>query len=270
MSKAARERTARERLAEERKRQAAKQKRTRTLLVGVAAVVVIAVVVAGAVLFKNKDDSAASGYTGPLAPTTVAADGTVTMAQPTATGPTVDLYEDFQCPICKEFEEKSGATVKKLAGQGKIKVVYHVLGFVNQQGSVRAGAAAKCAADLGRFTQFHDVAYKEQPDERTALTLDDLKGFGKKAGITGTYDKCVTDQAFAPQVQKNTTEGLKLLSAKYGQQAGTPSMLVNGEPISQNTMFEPSALERALLAAASGPSSASPSASPSASATAKK
>ena len=85
-------------------------------------------------------------YTGPIAPIKVDQDGLIVMAQPNTTGPTVDLYEDFQCPICKQFEEKSGDLVKRLAGEGKIKVNFHLLGFVNPEGSVRAAAAGRCRA----------------------------------------------------------------------------------------------------------------------------
>ncbi|MQY02265.1 DsbA family protein [Actinomadura macrotermitis] len=263
MSKAARERTARERLAEERKRQAAKEKRTRALLVGVAAVVVIAVVVVAAVIIQNnKGKENKVGYQGALAPTSVQPDGAVVMAQPNATGAAVDLYEDFQCPICKEFEGKSGDVLKKLAAQGKIKVTYHVLAFVNPEGSTRAAVAGKCAADEGKFVQFHDVAYRKQPDEREALTVDQLKKFGKDAGIGGKYDSCVAGQQFAGQVKQNTEAGLKLLQEKLGRQAGTPSMLVNGKPVSQNAMFDPQGLERELLAAApASPGAPSPSTS---------
>ncbi|MCP2338212.1 DsbA family protein [Actinomadura rupiterrae] len=250
MSKAARERSARERLAEERRRQQARQKQVRLLTAVLGAVVVVAVAVVVIVVAMNssKDDKkvTANLYKGATAPVQVAADGTVTMGQPNAKGPTVDLYEDFQCPICKEFEKASGDTIKKLAADGKITVKYHILSFVNPEGSPRAAVAGWCAADSGKFLQFHDVAYQNQPDERKALSVDTLKKFGATAGASGDYDKCVSDQKYKSQVKKNNDDGLSTLQQKFGGKAGTPSMLVNGKPVDQNAMFDPSALQKAL------------------------
>lgn len=249
MSKAARERSARERLAEERRRQAVRAKRLRILLTACSAVVVVALIVVGVVFYQSSKDKKISAdlYKGPQAPVKVESDGSIVMAQPKATGPQVDLYEDFQCPICKEFEKKSGDTVKRLAAEGKIKVTYRVLGFVNPEGSVRGAVAGWCAADAGRFLQFHDVLYQNQPDERDALTIDQLKEFGKKAGAAGSFDSCTSDQKYAKQVKKNTEDGLNLLRQKFGGRGGTPAMLVNGNPVDQNAMFDPKELTKALL-----------------------
>ncbi|RFU37497.1 hypothetical protein DZF91_32580 [Actinomadura logoneensis] len=253
MSKAARERSARERLAEERRRQQARQKQVRLLTAVLGAVVVVAVAVVVTVVAMNSDKSGGDGknlsanfYKGATAPVKVTADGTVVMGKPGVKGPTVDLYEDFQCPICKEFEKASGDTVKQLAAEGKITVNYHILSFVNPEGSPRAAVAGWCAADAGRFLQFHDVAYQNQPDERKALSVDTLKKFGAAAGATGDFAKCVSDQKYASQVKKNNEDGLKTLEAKYGGKAGTPSVLVNGKPLDQNAMFDPNALQKAL------------------------
>lgn len=252
MSESVQERSARARLALERRREVTRRKRTRAVLVSLAAFAVVAAVVVGMVVVRNDDGekSTRRPYTGALAPATVAADGTVVMAQPNAVGPAVDLYEDFQCPVCKLFESVSGEVVQRLAAEGKIKLSYHVLAFVNPRGSVRAAVAARCAADAGRFTQFHDIAYENQPDERTALTIDQLKGFGAKAGLTGgSFGSCVSRQQSAAQVQQSTRAGLALLQQKLGSEAGTPTLLVDGRPLGKNEMFNASALEKALLAA---------------------
>ncbi|MEV5575128.1 thioredoxin domain-containing protein [Spirillospora sp. NPDC052269] len=257
MSKAARERSARERLAEERKRQQTRNKQVRLLSAVLGAVVVVAVAVVVTVVAMNSDKSGGDGkkvsanlYKGTVAPIKVETDGTVTMGKPGAKGPTMDLYEDFQCPICKEFEKASGDTVKQLAAEGKVTVKYHILSFVNPQGSPRAAVAGWCAADEGKFLQFHDVAYQNQPDERKALTTDVLKKFGTSAGTSATFASCVSDSKYTAQVKKNNDDGLKVLQAKYGGRAGTPSVLINGKPLDQNAMFDPNALEKAVTSAA--------------------
>src|SRR3954449_9661481 len=118
MSKAARQRSARERLAEERKRQAQRQQRTRRLTISLSALVIVALVVVGVVYFVNRKDP--NAYSGAIAPMTRQADGSVLMAKPSAQAPKLEVFEDFQCPICNEFEKASGNTVKRLASEGKV------------------------------------------------------------------------------------------------------------------------------------------------------
>ena len=43
----------------------------------------------------------------------------------------VEVYADFQCPACKQFEDQLGQTVEDLASQGKVKLVYHVKNFLD-------------------------------------------------------------------------------------------------------------------------------------------
>ena len=69
--------------------------------------------------------------------------------------PTLDLYEDFQCPICAEFEQRFGADITSLAEKGQVKLVYHTLSFLDDNlrndSSNRAANAAACAADQDKF-----------------------------------------------------------------------------------------------------------------------
>jgi protein-disulfide isomerase len=268
MSKAARQRTARERLAEQRAREAARQKRLRGIMISVSAVVVLVVaVVIGVVVANGKSGSGPSDYAGPFAPVTKQADGTYLMAQPNAAAPTLNLYEDLQCPVCKAFEAANGASVEQLAYQGKVKVVYHLLGFVNPTGSIRAAVAAGCAADAGKFVEFHNVAYKKQPAETDALSITKLKDFGKQAGISGgDFDKCVAAQAGASQAQTLTKAGLDFLQKQAGPngQAGTPALFLNGQAVTGNPIMTKGGLKPIILAAAPAPPTA-PLAAPSAS-----
>ena len=54
----------------------------------------------------------------------------------------VDLWEDFQCPHCKEFEMVSGNYVNDLVRAGKIKIVYHPMTFIGPESILAAAAAA--------------------------------------------------------------------------------------------------------------------------------
>ena len=83
-----------------------------------------------------------------------------------AGAPTVDLYEDFQCPICAQFESALGSTFQDLAAQGKLKLNYHVLNFLDDKtgakNSTPAANGAFCAASLGKFQEFHNAVFTSQ------------------------------------------------------------------------------------------------------------
>ncbi len=106
-----------------------------------------------------------------------------------AGAPTVDLYEDFQCPNCGQFEAILGSTVKDLAQQGKIVLKYHVMNFLDDKGGIQnstpAGNGAFCAAEDGKFPEFHDAVYAAQVPEGTDVSQAALDGWAKTAGITG-------------------------------------------------------------------------------------
>jgi len=266
MSKAARTRTARERLAEQRAREAAKQKRTRATLISIAGIVIVALVVTlGAYLInkKEKRTQLAHAYSGQLAPLSRDSDGGITMAKAGVTAPLLEVFEDFQCPVCKQFESTSGDTIKKLAAEGKVKVVYRPFQLFtdNPQASntKRAAMAALCVP-ADKWVSYHDALYKYQPTEGTeGFSTKNLKLWAKDLGFEdATFDKCVDDKQKASQLTAITNYTLKQRGV-----TGTPTVFLNGKSLNlENQLMSASGLEQAILAAGATASSASPSASP--------
>lgn len=277
MSKAARQRSARERLAEERRRQAQRQQRTRRLMVTLGGLVVVALAVVITVYFINKKD--AGTYTGALAPASRQSDGAILAAQPGAKAPKLEVFEDFQCPICHEFENASGATVKRLAAQGKVNVLYYPFWLFKQQpdpirgNSQRAANAALCAP-ADKWIQYHDMIYKNQPAEGSkGFSNKDLIGWAKNLGFdTPQFEQCVNSGQKQSQIDSmtNFAENTKKVT-------GTPTVFLNGQSLDlNNTLLNAKSLEKTILSAApaaitpSGAASSTPSASASPSASAEK
>ena len=209
-SGAAKKREARERLAAERAAAAAAQRR-RDLLVrgGIVALVVIVVVGIGLIVVLTRkttvDPTAAK-------PAGVQANSGVPVG--TASAPVVELYEDFQCPICKRFEDVIGATVQAEAAAGHIKLVYFPLHFLDSNlgndSSFRAANASGCAQDQGKFEAFHDEVYKNQPTKEGAGYTDaQLLDFGKAAGVPDMtrFTSCVQGQTFKGWVDAVAAQG---------------------------------------------------------------
>ncbi|WP_019630677.1 DsbA family protein [Actinomadura atramentaria] len=236
MSKAARERSARERLAVERQKQAARQKQIRLISAVVGAVVAIAAVVAVVVVVldqKSKRNQVAEPYTGPQAPLTRESDGSITMAKPGVAKPVLEIFEDFQCPACQQFEKTLGGDVKKLASEGKVKVVYRPFHLFGGQPdplktqSLRSAAAALCVP-AAQWLSYHDALYKFQPVEGTkGFAIKDLVSWGEDVGVKdANFAKCVTDQQKVPEVTTMTDYALKTRKVE-----STPTLFLDGKEI---------------------------------------
>ncbi len=171
---------------------------------------------------------------------------------PTATivtgAPTLDLYEDFQCPNCAIFEKTFGSTVKEMATAGKVVLNYHILNFLDDNGSNQSTMVANgafCAADQGKFDAYHDAAYAGQFPEGTKVTVDDITKFAQAAGLSGdaltTWQTCVKAGKYTNFVTKTNDTAFQISGFH-----GTPTVILNGKIFELST---PAALTSAVDAA---------------------
>lgn len=219
----------------------------------VAVVAIIAVVGAVVVTERNKQDRVGTSTAVPAA-----ADGMGKgfVANKDATlvagAPTLDIYEDFQCPACAQFEQVMGSTVRELADQGKVRLVYHVKTFLDANlrttHSLAMGNAAMCASDAGAFQDFHDTVYANMPaQEGQGWSTAQVKGFAEQAGITGealdAWQACVDERKYATYVE-STEEA----SGRAGVNS-TPTVELAGEKLDFTAVPDPAALRAAVEAA---------------------
>ena len=120
----------------------------------VAVVAIIAVV--GGVIWMRRARRRTAPAAATRCPTGVSAlgaglPGVARTSRPPPNAPTVDLYEDFQCPACAQFEAALGATVPGAwPRQGKIKLVYHVHELPRRQTCATTAPPAAANARLLR------------------------------------------------------------------------------------------------------------------------
>jgi protein-disulfide isomerase/uncharacterized membrane protein YphA (DoxX/SURF4 family) len=190
----------------------------------------------------------------------------------------VDLYEDFQCPICNNLEQ-SGLT-KDFDAKLKattIKVNYHVMSFLDSSSngnrySSRAANAGYCAADqsVDAYAKFHDIAFGKNADGQNNQPAEGGHGrpdsqlidWGKQAGITSAdFSTCVTSD-----LHKDLVAGVTDAASKRGVN-GTPTVFVNGKLVGKSGSVPTVAqIDAAIQVALSqSKSTAAPSPTPSAS-----
>lgn len=248
MSKQGRDQNRAKRIVEQQK--AAERRRRVTIWTTVAVVVVLvaAGLIGWVVSAGQQKDTAGNATT----PSVAVDDGT---AFAVGSGPvTVDLYEDFMCPICHEFETQSGATLKQLADQKKVTLRYHPIAILDRasngtQYSTRSAAAAAAAAQEGKFIEYHDVLYANQPEENSnGLDNAKLIELGKQVGLTSSaFADAVNNKTYTAWATKVTdTAGSRGVT-------GTPTVKVNGKVVTDPNGGPPSpATLTSAVAAAAG------------------
>jgi protein-disulfide isomerase len=162
------------------------------------------------------------------------------------TGPvSVDVFIDFLCPFCRQFELSAGETLAAMAADGRISLAYHPMNFLDAASttrySTRAAAASGCAADGDRLAEYAHALFVDQPPEGSAgLTDAQLVEIGVAAGLPrAAFGECVQQGRYLdwpPHVTARATD--------LGVSA-TPTVLVAGVPVPANARMITAAVAEA-------------------------
>ncbi|MFH8725989.1 DsbA family protein [Streptomyces termitum] len=268
-----RNQSARERLQQQREREKAREKQRRVLIVTAGVVGVLGLAAVVGVIAANAGKDGGSDKAGPV----VAPAGSIEGDKPAipvgaSDAPsTLQVWEDFRCPACAQFENVFRDTVHELESSGALKVEYHLAtlidGNMGGSGSLRAANAAACAQDAGKFPAYHDTLYINQPQETDDAFGENAKLIelaGKVPGLdTPSFRSCVEGGTHDSWVEKANR------AFQNGGFRGTPSVLLNGEsvfPTKGAEQISPANLKKWVAEANKGkkPGTAFPSAAPSA------
>lgn len=234
---------AREKAALLHKQQEAAAKRQRTITITSVAVVALLIVgVMGFLLVRDNDAPADNTVAAPGPSGLV--DNAIVRGEDAAPV-TLTIYEDLQCPACKNFETTTGSTVDELREDGTVQVEYRTLSFLDSQStteySSRALNALACVQDTSpdAVLPFKKALYEQQPSEGgDGLPDDRLISIAQDAGA-GDVDTCITDKTYEEWLRETTAKIQRTVSS-------TPTVLVNGNRLTDTS---PAGLEAAVEAA---------------------
>lgn len=135
----------------------------------------------------------------------------------------IDLYLDFRCPHCADFEKESGPTIDKLVEDGTATLTYWPLQFVNPDSSPRLANAFAAAAANGKALSFADELYG---DFSKSWTSDQLVELGNQLGVgDATYQKALQDNTYAGWLDSVGK------AADDRGVTGTPTVYLNGKQL---------------------------------------
>jgi protein-disulfide isomerase len=151
----------------------------------------------------------------------------------------VVIYEDFICPACKSFEDEFGETLDTAVTEGRATVEYRPLNFLQQFGDYSERTANAFAVVLDKAgpdvaKEFHDILYAEQPPE-TGDHPDDA-WLIEKAVEAGATESEVADGIKNLEFEAWVENGVKAATSAGIQ--GTPTVIVDGEPIDASSLAE--------------------------------
>lgn len=153
--------------------------------------------------------------------------------------PTLEIWEDFQCPACAQVEAVAGDSIKALADEGLVKLMFRPATFLdislapkndangNPYSSARATSAWGCAVDAGVTGEYHSGLFDIQPaDEGVGYSDQDLIELGSSVGIEGddlgTFTTCVQEGTY---LTWSANSNQAFVDAGVG---GTPTAYLNG------------------------------------------
>lgn len=246
--------TARERLRAERARQAElTKKRDRAVKIGIAGIVAVVLVLIGGLVWWQGSQSAEPG----AAPPEVAwgaepGEGTPGMGEGVGVGDpdapvVVEIYEDFMCPHCANFEADASETIKQATEEGTARFVYYPVTLTNfGQPSVDSANAYACAVREGKGVEYHDALYRSAG---TQWDADQLITLGESVGLeSDRFQSCVEDGEYEDWVHS-------IDSGDAARQiARTPTIFVNNEPFGEEGDLSGAAVKIAIEQAAGGSS----------------
>ena len=211
----------------------------------IGVVAALLAIVVGGYLVQSTRDASGRAATAPAGVT-----DTYGVMVGDATAPhTVTVYEDFQCPICHDFEARAGDRLRKAVDAGRIRLDYRMVAFLDAASttdySTRALNAAAVVLDTSGqdvFLEFHDLLFDHQPPEGSAGLSDaELVRYAVRAGADESAVRPGIEGLRFRQWAVNATSQMSRDGVN-----GTPTVLVDGEKQAEATLE--SSIDTALRA----------------------
>lgn len=164
---------------------------------------------------------------------------------------TLDVYQDYMCPYCGQFERANRPDLEQLVDDGTVRLVIHPLAFLDAQsaGSRYSSRAANAAVTVAqhqpdKLLAFNAILYDRQPAEGSeGLSDDQIAELARTVGVDDA-----TIQRFGSE--ETTAFVASLTESAFDDDGikGTPTVKINGKVFSGD-VYSAGPLKAAVLAA---------------------
>jgi len=241
--------TGKEMSKRQQRRAKIRQSEMRSRMITIGLVVIGALLIAFVLIYPN---------TKPVAAVATAAPQSYPQADKTSLGDPnapvkIDVFEDFQCPACRNFTQQiEPLVIENLVATGKVYYTFHNYPFIDGNGagnggeSDQAANAAMCASEQDKFWEMQGNIFANWNGENQGSFNDKrLVAIAEKTGLNmDAFNSCFTANKYRAEIQADFDKG-----TAFGVQ-GTPSIFVNGTFLSPGQVPSYDEIVKAVDAAA--------------------
>lgn len=146
---------------------------------------------------------------------------------------TLEEFSDFQCPACRSwYQTVEPLIIENYVASGQVRFVYRNFPFIGPE-SFQAANASMCAAEQGRFWDYHDMLFANQTGENIgAFTTRRLTAFAETLGLdVDAFNECLRSNRYQEEINQDLARG------RNAGVRGTPTIMLNGR-IMQSSSYE--------------------------------
>jgi len=169
--------------------------------------------------------------------------GDVLLGNPDAPVEIVE-YSDYQCPFCIRFTMQTESQIREdYIASGKAKIIYKDLIVVDSfvsagHESADAALAANCAADQGKFWEYHDALFTiesiDDKENNGNLTKELFWAISDKLEMDrSAFESCFDSGKYLDKIASGIEEARNDL-----ERLSTPSFLINGQLVQGAVPYE--------------------------------
>lgn len=141
---------------------------------------------------------------------------------------TIVEFSDFECPFC----QRVAPTLKRVRETygDRVRIVWKDFPLTQiHPNAFKAGEAAHCAGEQGKYWEYHDRLFANQQ----AMRLEDLKQHAAVLGLdTARFNECVDSSKYGERVRDGVAQGSRL-----GVNS-TPTIYINGRLVAGAQPYE--------------------------------
>jgi protein-disulfide isomerase len=127
-------------------------------------------------------------------------------------------FGDFECPACRGFYQAEKEVLPHHASDVALYFRHWPLPY--HRFAYPSARAAECAADQGKFAEYHNMLYEHQ-DSLGLISFDDFANRAKVPDLE-KFGKCVRQTGRVAAIDSGSA-----LAMRIGAQ-GTPAIIFNG------------------------------------------
>lgn len=133
----------------------------------------------------------------------------------------VEEFSDFQCPACKSAQDTVRMIISKFGDKIRFEYKHFPLTSIHPY-AFRVALAAECANDQGKFWEYHDLLFMNQPK----FSSNNLISYAESLGLDReSFSACLNSRA------KNDVIRADMAEASNRQVNATPTFYVNGQVV---------------------------------------